>query len=157
MNMLSLVAAAPALALSAPATASEAINPDDGQDAYENGLEVARMDFALAWLAQWTSSGGSVTLDGERAWIGKATFSLSRDGAAFAAREAELTQQDWWKVLPADEQERLARERRSYASACYDGKMRALDDLLDSVDEARRTVKELVRLAPSIGLSQAEG
>jgi hypothetical protein len=158
MNMMTAIAAVPAV-VAAPALAmpvpldGEPADQEDGQEAYENGLEVARMDAALAWLGKWTAAGGEALVDGDRLALFIPAFGLSRDGAAFQELESQIAQQDWCKRLSDRERERLSEERRSFSRALFDGKMRALSDFLDDLPDVRKTLKDLLKIAPRLGVS----
>lgn len=126
---------------------------DDADLAYENGLAVAREEFALAWLRRWTAAGGSVILgQDEKFWFGRPTFHFSREHKAFADQQAAVAEQEWFQKLPANQQASLEQRNHSFAADRYDGKMRELDDFLGEVDGLADAVKSLVRIIPALGM-----
>lgn len=154
MQMITAAAAAitPPIALS---TAAGAEPVDDGQEAYENGLEVAQLDVALAWLQQWTAQGGSVTLDRtdpDKAWIGRPAFDLSPAYASFEQLQKQVEAQDWYQGLaePEQKQDRLERER--FCRDRYEGKMEGLYDLLCAMPHVLKALKQAIVIAPGIGV-----
>ncbi len=90
--------------------------------------------FAAAWLDQWTSAGGFVTIDGD----GKGWFGHGVDAP-------DLFKPD--PTLP----EAIARDRHAWNDGHFHGRMRALEELMRHVPGGRDAVKAHVARFPSFG------
>lgn len=163
MNAMTAIAAVPAFPLAAQAApAIQPIEAEAATDAelnanyeagYEDGLSVAREEFALAWLKMWTSAGGSVTIghDGAEGWIGRPCFRFAPAGKRCDGLLKQVGKQDWFRKLPKREQVAHLNGTRSMHSNMYYGMMRGLEDLLDAIPEGAETIKALVGIAPGLG------
>jgi len=134
---------------------AERAEPDIYQEAYEQGRDVGREEFARAWLKKFTGHGGSVTIDTQdpnKAWHGQPCFSLSPDYAEYEAHVARLSEVEWFKNLADAPREDKVNEIRSLFRDRWEGGMRFMADLLAVVPEGRSTVREVVQIQPRLGM-----
>ena len=110
--------------------ATEAAEGDDAvwAEGHDSGIDVARSEFARAWLAYWRNIGNAVMADGE--------------GMAFLITEMagmRLTRED---PVPQPE---LPPHLRLWNNDQRSGAARAMEVLLDSVPGLRDAVRDLVK------------
>lgn len=161
MNMFTRLAAVPAL-VSAPfaaiAAAAPGLGSEEAQDdneygsGYEDGLALGLEAFGLAWLQRFTDHGGSVRMQEDgTAMVGWPMYNYSpvcKDNDAIMAAAIE--------GHGASISEEHQRWRHSTNSNFYDGKMRELLDLLDTVPGGYDAVKLIVKRMPSFGFPRTE-
>jgi hypothetical protein len=162
MNMLTKIAALPSVVAAAfiEAPAMAHAHKDEHEDrlytsGYDDGQAGSMEAFAIAWLSEWTSKGGSVTMaldDPERAWIGQPTYRFSPVCKADEHLRDQVREQDWFKSLSQKDQVRIEQDNYRFNSTFFNGKMRALSELLNAVPGGAEAVKRIVSVCPAAGM-----